>query len=294
MKRRVVTASIVVLLIAVVVGGVTWLMLSPCAPGKFVVVGEVGDGAEIPDAVRQDASSLALELCGGDAVQCQEVEEGLLEAFSYGVGKDFLLVFNSGGQGQGEIGPEWGSILEGIEGELHRLGYSTMLVVYSRTPSGFWSFIKEIRETFTAYSSKVGPLAAQVDFLAGHMGNARVLLLGESAGAILSNEALGMLEANPDVYSIQTGMPCIYRGALDEERSLVLNDNGVYPDSLSRGDVWAIFQANLGRIPTYRPEEGHFLFYMRTPGHIYTWEHPGVHEGITSFLQDHFGSEQGN
>ena len=289
MKRRVVTASIVVLLIAVVVGGVAWLVLSPCAPGKFVVVGEVGNGAEIPEAVRQDASSLALELCGGNTVQCQEMEEGLLDALSYGVGKDVLLVFNSGGQGQDEIGPEWGSILEGIEGELHRLGYSTMLVVYNRTPPGFWNFMKELRGTFTAYSSKVGPLAAQVDFMARHMGNARVLLLGESAGAILSNEALRMLEANPDVYSIQTGMPCIYRGALDEERSLVMNDNGVYPDSLSRGDLWTIFQANLGRIPTYRPEEGHFLFYMRTPGHIYTWEHPGVRSRVAVFLEERFG-----
>lgn len=287
--RGILKTSIAVLFVAVVLAVVVSLATAPCAPGKLALVDCAGNGTDISEEVRQDASRLASELCGGTD-SCQDVEDGLLEVFSCGVGRDFVLIFNSGGQGQEEIGPEWGSIIDGIQQELQGLGYTTMLVIYDRTPGGFWDFLKELRETFTAYSAKAGPLAAQVNFLTGHFQSTRVLLLGESAGSILSNEAIRLLEADSNVYSIQTGLPCIYRGpALSEQRALVINDNGISPDSLSNGDLWTIFRANLGRIPTYRPEEGHFLFYMRTPGHIYTWEHPGVRSRVTLFLEDHFG-----
>ncbi len=289
MKGKVLKSSIILGVIIVFISAVGWLLFSPCPPGEFCIVDAGQSVVEIPEDVREDANSLASEYFGSDSVGYDMFVDNLLEVYSAAEGKDFLLIFNSGGQGREEIGPEWGSILEGIEGELGRLGYTHMFVIYERTSGGFWNFVKELRETMFYYRSKGKPLAAQIGFLTEHIEDIRVILLGESSGAMVGSQAMKLLQANDRVYSIQTGIPFYYRRAVSD-RALVMNSNGIAPDSLSNGDLWTIFRANLGRIPTYRPEEGHFLFYIRTPGHIYTWDHPGVHSKISAFLQNYFGN----
>ena len=288
MKGKVLKSSIILVIIMVLFGAVGWLLFSPCPPGKFCIVDAGQSDVEIPEGVREDANSLASEFFGSDSVGCDTFVDNLLEVYSAAEGKDFLLIFNSGGQGHEEIGPEWGSILDGIEEELGRLGYTHMLLIYERTFGGFWNFAKELTETFLSYPSKGKPLAAQIGFLTEHIEDIRVILLGESSGAMVGSQAMKLLQANDRVYSVQTGIPFYYRRAVSD-RALVMNSNGIDPDSLSNGDLWRIFRANLGRIPTYRPEEGHFLLYLRTPGHIYTWDHPGVNSPISSFLEKHFG-----
>ena len=290
MKGKVLKSFIILGVIIVLLGAVGWLLFSPCPPGKFGIVEDAGQSVvEIPEDVREDANSLASEFIDSNSADYDMFVDNLLEVYSEAVGNDVLLIFNSGGQGQEEIGPEWGSILEGIEEELEKLGYTHMLVIYERTLGGFWNFVKELRETFLSYPSKGKPLAAQIGFLTEHIEDIRVILLGESSGAMVGSQAMKLSQANSRVYSIQTGIPFYYRQAVSD-RSLAMNSNGIDPDSLSNGDLWMIFRANLGRIPTYRPEEGHFLFYLRTPGHIYTWDHPGVNSQISSFLEKYFGS----
>ena len=289
MKGKVLKSSIILGVIIVLLGALSWLLFSPCPPGKFCIVDAGQSVVEIPEDVREDANSLASEFIDSNSADYDMFVDNLLEVYSEAVGNDVLLIFNSGGQGHEEIGPEWGSILEGIKEELDRLGYTHMLVIYERTFGGFWNFGRELIETFRSYPSKGKPLAAQIGFLTEHIEDIRVILLGESSGAMVGSQAMKLLQANDRVYSIQTGIPFYYRRAVSD-RLLVMNSNGIAPDSLSNGDLWTIFRANLGRIPTYRPEEGHFLFYLRTPGHIYTWGHPGVNSPISSFLETHFRS----
>ncbi len=289
MKSKVLKSSIILVVIIGLLGAVGWLLFSPCPPGELCIVDAGGSDVDIPEDVREDANSLASEFIDSNSADYDMFVDSLLKVYSAAEGNDFLLIFNSGGQGREEIGPEWGSILEGIEEELGMLGYTHILVIYERTSDGLWNLVKELRETFLSYPSKGKPLAAQISFLTEHIENIRVILLGESSGAMVGSQAMKLLQANDRVYGIQTGVPFYYRQAVSD-RLLAMNSNGIAPDSLSNGDLWTIFRANLGRIPTYRPEEGHFLLYMRTPGHIYTWDHPGVNSQTSAFLERHFGS----
>jgi hypothetical protein len=287
MKNKVLVLSIVLVIVAAIAGAMAWLLTAPCPPGRFAVVDSNQSAVEIPEAVREDAMSLASQFADANSAHWGTFVDSLLEVYAGASGKDCLLVFNSGGQGQEEIGPEWGTILVGIREELRGLGYDDLLVIYERTADGFLNFMKELRETGQSYHEKAKPLAAAADFFTEHIEGIKVIMLGESSGAMVSNEAMALLPANDRVYSIQTGTP-FYYGGVESDRSVVINDNGIVPDSLHSLDAWTIFKANLGRIPTYRPAEGHFLFYMRTPGHIYTWEHPGVRSEVSSFLEEQF------
>jgi len=290
MKSKLLMSSIVLVLSVVLLRAVGGLVFSACSPGEFSIQDDVEGVMDIPEHVVEDANNLALQLFSNSNDECDRLVESLLQVYSQAEDRDFLLIFNSGGLGREEIGPEWGSILEGIEEELGEMGYTTLLVIYARTSDGFRASITEIRESIYFYPSKAQPLASQIDFLTRHIEGIRVIVAGESGGAVFSNEVMELLEANPRVYSIQTGIPFAYHG-LVSERSLVINDNGIIPDVLSRGDILAIFRANLWHLPTYRPEEGHLFFYIRAPGHIYTWDHPGVNSEISSFLRNHFAGE---
>ena len=285
MKNKVLVLSIILVIVAAIAGAMAWLFTTPCPPGRFAVVDANQTTVDIPEAVREHAANLASQFTDANSAYRQPFVDSLLEVYAGARDKDCLLVFSSGGQGQEEIGPEWGSILEGVREELRNLGYDDLLVIYERTADGFSNFMKELRETAQSYHEKAQPLAAAADFFTEHIEGLEVIMLGESAGAMLSNEAMALLPANDRVYSIQTGTP-FYYGGIVTDRSLLINDNGIVPDSLHSFDAWTIFKANLGRIPTYRPKEGHFLFYMRTPGHIYTWDHPGVRSEVSSFLEE--------
>lgn len=291
MRGKVLTISIILAAPIALCCALGWLLLSPCPPGELSIVNDTQGVIDVPEDVREDANNLAVEFFGNNPAACQRFVDNFLEVYSVAEDRDFLLIFNSGGFGRKTIGPEWGTVLEGIEGELESLGYTTLLVVYVRTFEGLLDSIKEIREQSFFYPSKAKPLASQIDFLTEHIESIRVIVMGESGGGILANEVMEILEVDPQVYSIQTGIPFLYHGAVSD-RSLVINDNGITPDTVSTGDLWAIFRANLGRLPTHRPEEGHLFFeYIRAPGHIYTWDHPGVRTQITSFLEDNFGSD---
>jgi hypothetical protein len=289
MRGKVITVSIVLAAPIALGCAFGWILYSPFLPGELSIVNDMQGVIDVPEDVREDASNLALGFYGNNPVACQGFVDNFLEVYSAAEDRDFLLIFNSGGLGRKTIGPEWETVLEGIEGELESLGYTMLLVVYVRTFDGLLESVKEISEQSLFYPSKPEPFAAQVDFLTEHIDSIRVILIGESSGAVLANEVMELLEANHQVYSIQTGIPFGYDGAASN-RSLEINDNGITPDTVSTGDYLAIFRANIGRLPTYRPEEGHLFFYIRAPGHIYTWDHPGVRTQITSFLGDNFRS----
>lgn len=290
MKGKFLMSSVILVVIIVLVRAGVWLVSSPVPPGELSIVDDIQSVIDVPEDVVEGADKLASQLFSNSPAECEKFINDLLQVYSEVEGTDFLLIFNSGGLGRNEIGPEWDSIVEGIEEELETLGYSTLLVIYARTSEGLWDSFIEFREAIRFYPSKARPLASEIDFLTEHIEDIAVILMGESSGAIFSNEVVELLEANPRVYSIQTGIPFTYHGVVSD-RSLVINDNGIIPDVLSTGDLWAIFRANLGHLPTYRPEEGHLLFYIRAPGHIYTWDHPGVNSEVSSFLGDHFASE---
>jgi len=269
-------------------------MFSSCPVGQLSLLDGAPDldALDIPQHVMEDAERLAQELAGGDSVQRQELVAELLAVYSVARDRDFLIVFNPGGFGRksDELDSEWGSVIAGIESTLEEMGYTVALVQYVRTPDGFWHYLKEFRETVFNYPKKAKILEAEVDFLTQHIDNLKVILTGNSDGGVYTNEVMQLLAGNSRVYGIEGGIPFYYRGSVPQ-RTLVINDNGVTPDVLAKGNVASLVWANITHFPTNRSPEGHIMLYFRAPGHIYTWDHPGVQMQITSLLEANFGRD---
>ncbi len=298
MKGRLLTVSVVVVAVAVLLFPICWALFvpPPCGELSFVDGAQypVPDGfPDIPQEVEEGASNVALDLCGNDPAAYNRVTEELLTVYSAARDKDILLVYNWGGMGRKfeELDREWGTVIDGVIAELEDMGYSVLLVQYRRTYDSLWDYVLEIRETAFYFPAKARPLAAEVDFLTEHIQGLRVIIAGNSEAGIYTNAVMELLEDNPRVYSLQCGTPYFY---LDSEasRSLVMNDNGITPDTLSAGNFWAIIKANLTGPIKYRPEEGHLFFYIRAPGHIYTWDMPGVRSQVLDFIRSNFSNPE--
>ena len=76
-------------------------------------------------------------------------------------------------------------------------------------------------------------------------------------------------------------------------RTLLLNDNGMTPDSLTTGDLWAMFKHNFLHLAgIFRP--GNFVKLDDTiiaPGHKYSWEFPAIRQQVNEFLESNFGPQ---
>ena len=209
---------------------------------------------------------------------------------------DFLLVYNTGGFAGATMAedPEWPSVLEGIR-ETLAPHYDSMIVEYQRGEGGFVDFLGQVEEIKQDYAGKAPELAAKIAFLTKYNPDLNVIVTGRCFGAIFSNEVLEILAGNNQVYSVQAGRPFWYTDPADA-RSLVIENNGVMPDILStRGALfflWELGKANLGQLPSTSPDEdGSFKalnWYLRAPGHKYTWDHAGVRSAVLDFLEQRF------
>lgn len=296
-KLGVFVALIVVLLLGVIL-----------LAGSYTEVGitsEVGIGAfdlsaydvsDVPQSVVDDAVNSAVKLFGDYQGKYDNFAQQLLATYVEAKDKDFVVVFNSGGWGWNllEDSPGWYSIINGIESELQGLGYSSFLMDYRRTEETFRGVIDEVVEMITLYPSKANNLARRIEFLTKHLPEVRIIVAGESDGTIISDSTMNILQNNPQVYSIQTGPP-FWHTPLKLERTLVLDNNGMHPDSFSRGDIavilWASLKDLLG-IPQPPEQAGRILDYIMAPGHDYSWQHPVVYSEIRTFLQNNFEAKQ--
>jgi hypothetical protein len=148
-------------------------------------------------------------------------------------------------------------------------------------------------EMFTGYSSKANQLAHEIQFLTRHIPDLKVLITGESNGTIISDQAMRILVHSPQVYSIQTGTP-FWHDSVALERTLVLNSNGITPDSFSRGDFMTIVRANVKTLmgaTLPKEQSGAIGNFIKAPGHDYWWQYPGVYPRIIEFLNKNFGTK---
>ena len=253
----------------------------------------VSDLSAVPPSVADDASGLATELFGNCQEKCNDFVEQVLAVYSEAKEKDFVVVFNPGGLGHKsvEASPGWCSILAGIKSELAGLGYTSLLLDYRRTDGGLPGCLDELVERMTGYPSKTKDLADRLEFITNHISHLRVIVAGESTGTVICDRVMDTLEDNPQVYSIQTGSPFWHKNIM-LDRTLVLIDNGIIPDSYSQGDFGAIVWGNLRYwLHLSQPEDyfGTMPHYVGAPGHDYWWQYPEVCSQITSFLDGNFG-----
>ncbi|HUU64497.1 MAG TPA: hypothetical protein VMW37_00125 [Dehalococcoidales bacterium] len=291
--------GILVALSAVLILGVAVLFFSYSDVGVTVGVGTGGlplsvpDISAVPESVAEDAAELAKELFGDYQEKYNDFASQLLATYVEAKDKDFVLVFNSGGWGWNftENSPGWYSISTGIESELDKLGYSSLLLNYRRTGETLRGIIDEGVEMVTFYPSKAKNLACRVEFLTSHISDLKVIIAGESDGTVISDSAMNILRDNSQVYSIQTGPPFWHRHVV-QERTLVLDNNGRHPDTFSKGDIPTMLWTSLGDvlgIPQSEESSGRVLFFLRAPGHDYRWQYPDVCSQITNFLEENFG-----
>ena len=294
--------GVLVALAAVMLLAVALLSLSYVEVGKTDEIGSGGiilsayDLSAVPQSVVDDATGLAQELFGDSRDKYGDFANQLLASYAEAEGKDFIVVFNSGGWGWNfpDSSPGWSSILTGISSELDELGYESVMLNYRRTTETVRGIVKESIEVATHYPSKARDLACRVDFLTAHNPDLKVIVTGESNGSVISDGVMVILQDNPQVYSIQTGTP-FWHKPVRRERALVLNSNGIVPDSFSDFDVPTMLRAslkNLLGLSTLDEEPGMILNYVRAPGHDYSWQYPQVSFQISSFIVENFGIKQ--
>ncbi|MFC1908514.1 hypothetical protein ACFLXD_01395 [Chloroflexota bacterium] len=251
--------------------------------------------ANVPQSVAEDAANMAKELYGNNWDKYNDFFNQLLSSYAEAEDTDIVVIFNSGGWGWNypDSSPGWTSILNGIQSELDNLGCDLAVLNYRRTSETLWGVIKEFGEVATSYPTKAKDLARRVEFLTTHNPDIRVIVAGESNGSVISDSMMSILEDNPQVYSIQTGNPFWY-SSTNRERTLLMNDNGMVPDSFSRGDVYTMLWASVKsvfKLPTHEEEPGTIGNYIRAPGHDYSWQYPQVVARVEDFLGKNFGTE---
>ena len=277
----------------------SWLV-SFCA--EIVMTKEIGihepslssyDEADVPKSILGDAVGYAEELFGENQKRRKKYKDQLIGMYMEVKDSDIVIIFNSGGWGWNltQQTPGWASILNGIKSELERLGYSSIVLNYRRTGKGVLGCVHEFFESARRYPSRAEDLAKRIEFLTEHMPDVRVIITGESTGTIITDRTMVLLRDNPQVYSIQTGMPFWHKPGFSG-RTLLINTNGRTVDTFSDGKVPVIvrksFKSWIG-LSSPKDEPGDIISWLKAPGHHYTWEYPGVYTKVIEFLQTNFG-----
>lgn len=254
------------------------------------------DVAAVPPSVVDDANEVAAEIFGDDEAKCQDFAAQLLASYAAAKDHDFVIVFNSGGWGWNllEESPGWRGIFEGIDAELATWNYSSVELDYLRATTGFKGRLDEFWEALIGYRSKAEVLAARTEFFTDHLPDIRVILAGESTGAVIIDSAMVIMGDNPRVYSIQAGPP-FWHETITKERSLIMMGNGVSVDTLSYGNgfdfILGCYEKWFGALkPTADYGTGPHI--VVAPGHDYWWQYPVVRSQITEFLRENFAPEE--
>lgn len=299
MKRKLFSLGIVAALAVILCLGIAAITYSEVGVTSRVEADEfpmsVCNLSAVPQSVAEDAIELAGELFGDYQERYDDFVNQLLVDYLEAEDKDFVVVFNPGGWGWNllEASPGWYSIFTGIESELDDLGYTSLLLNYQRTTDSLRGRLNELVKMVTGYSSKAKDLVYRVEFLTDHVPELRVIIAGESNGTIISDYVMSILGDNQQVYSIQTGPPFWHKNIV-LARTLLLTDNGITPDSFSRGDFLAMIRGNLKALfGLSQPEDdyGTILHFVDAPGHDYWWQYPEVRLQITNFLEQNFGTK---
>jgi hypothetical protein len=290
-RYLVMMAFVFVLALSLIVSFSGMAILSEVNAGKLVSI--QNDFSEIPPGTVLDARTLSIELYGHSS-NAESYFQQLLSAYNDSADQDLLIIFNPGGWGTKSLddSSDWMSIMIGMQAKLVQAGYRVVTWNFQRTTDSVSGRLNELKEVVSGYYSKADDLAKRVEFLTDHNMGLRVILAGESTGTMICDSAMNLLKENERVYSIQTGLPFWQKNTI-RERTLVVNDNGVVPDSFSKGDFPAMVRSNLKMLlgDTRTEGEGKILNVFSAPGHEYWWQNPGVCNQIGLFLEKYFGTQ---
>lgn len=292
--RLTLTMMALVIVVLIFPASLGLAQISAIGTGGFPLA--LDDISDIPESLIESAEQLAAEFFGDSPEKGSDFTTQLLAIYEKAKDKDVVILFNSGGWGWNlaDASPGWLSILSGIRLELRDLGYKSLVLNYQRTENNLIGQIDEFISMVSFYPEKASALAHRVKFLTDNLPDLKVIMAGESDGAIISDMAMGILKDNPRVYSIQTGPPFWHKPRM-LERSLTLTSSGLRSDVFSQGDLFAMLAASLENFfgfPRGPNSAGNIMYYIGAPGHDYWWQYPGVYSEISDFLYRNFEPER--
>ncbi len=250
--------------------------------------------------LEKEANRLAEKLFNNDAEKSASFTSRLLDICTKVQGKDFLLIHNPGGWGNTHLGNllHWErSIVEGVSGTIEKLGYTSLLIQYFRSNSGWREIMGDIKEQARFFTSKAKIMAAELEFITRHFDTLHVVMIGVSQGAAFSNAVSQNLDGLDQVSSIELGLPFPYKSRrIITENTLALDGNGLMPDALMEWNIPVILRTYLVapfRWIKYKLQGKlvKFTYCINVPGHDYNWDYPEVQRQIEDFLNLKFGTK---
>jgi hypothetical protein len=249
----------------------------------------------------EEARRIGRQLFGDDVDKIARFADRLLGIYQDARDKDVLLIHNPGGWGNSPLENclHWErSVVAGISATLEKLDCRLSFSQYFRGGVGWREHLRDIRDYVSFFSFEREILAAEVEFLTGHIENLRVILIGISQGAGFSNAVMQRLSQLKRVYSIELGVFFYHRPRrVITERTLIIDHNGLMPDAVIEGDlitmVMTLPMAFL-RWVKYRLKGKPVKFSrcIKLAGHDYHWEYPKVSQQIGDFLKLNFGAKR--
>jgi hypothetical protein len=206
--------------------------------------------------------------------------------------EDVLIIFNSGGWGDTplEEARDLAPIIDGIQKTLSQLGYSSIVVPYTRTKESFLGRIEGVKETLSLFPEQSQKLANEIEiFIKSHPEN-KIIMAGLSNGGTFVNRTMMKVSKNQrnNVFAVEVGTP-FWEKVLDSDNVLLLNNKG--KDALSKMDLKILIPALLKSPCRWFSaqvlrEELSFSQALYLPGHYYGWD--SVAPEVKSFLENRF------
>ena len=287
-------------ILTIILSVATVLLVTPqTVLGITTSAGDVGelmpvhDPTSVPKEVLEDTEKVGNELFGRNESARDIFTGQLIGSYLFAENRDVIIIFNPGGWGLTSLydSPQWKSIASGITSEIEGLGFSPLLLEYRRSNGNLASYVDETMAILDLYPVKAKELAYRADFLTRHFPDLKIILAGESNGTIICSQVMEILKDNNCIFSIQTGTPFWHKSQM-LSRALIINDNGLIPDSFSKGDFFTIISKNFevlfGFSKEKRPET--IMKLLVAPGHFYSWQNSTVRNRIKNFLGENFGT----
>ncbi len=205
--------------------------------------------------------------------------------------QNLIIILNGGGWGDGDISKEVEakSILKGIQETLHSFKLRYRVLAYQRIEPKLSKKIRALKSGYSYYRTEAQKLSEKIQEILKKAANTNVLILGYSAGGILTLETMRNFLSQPRVYAIHLGTPFFAKffnhpRVLDLRRKYDLVARGHFFTFL----IGVLFGFLIGslRLITFRTFHPTKAFHV--PGHYYTWRDKNIREPIEGFLKANF------
>lgn len=202
---------------------------------------------------------------------------------------DVVIVFNSGGWGDATLAEadDFTPILSGIEDALAGLGYSSVIVPYTRSAPGVRGRLFDVVELIKAFRYTASLQAEDIRTLHDRFPGKKVVITGLSNGGGLTEIVASKIGDPLPVSAVTAGAPWYYRqpGAAN---LLLLDNHG--RDAFSTGRVVPIALA-VAAAPfkwlaaRFTNPKLSLARAIEIPGHEYPWTSPEVGPVVVDFLE---------